>query len=115
MDNSVLLTHIANHVDLTILEQEQLTATIRFKKVKRKQFLFQEGDISRQAIFVTSGCLRSYSIDKNGFEHVLQFAPPGWWIGDMRSMVKQEPGTLYIDAVDDSDIILIQKTDLDHL
>ena len=54
-------------------------------------------------------------IDKNGFEHILQFAPSGWWIGDMQSMIKQEPGMLYIDAVDDTEIILVQKTDLQDI
>lgn len=111
----LLLKSITKHISLTSEEEQQLIAVLSFKKIKKKQFLFQEGDISRQAIFVTSGCLRSYSIDKNGFEHILQFAPPGWWISDMRSIINQEPGTLYIDAVDDSEVILVQKTDLDKL
>jgi len=115
MNQELLLNAIAKHVTLTEAEQQQLLSVLSYKKVKKKQFLHQEGDISKQAIFVTSGCLRSYSIDKNGFEHILQFAPPGWWISDMRSIIKQEPGILYIDAVDDSDIILLSKTDLDKL
>jgi CRP/FNR family transcriptional regulator, anaerobic regulatory protein len=115
MQYDLLLSAIAKHISLTAEEQQQLIGVLSFKKVKKKQFLYQEGDISKQAVFVTHGCLRSYSIDKNGFEHILQFAPPGWWISDMRSMITQEPGTLYIDAVDDSEIILIQKTDLDKL
>ena len=115
MNHELLLNAIAKRISLTETEQQQLLSVLLYKKVKKKQFLIQEGDITKQAIFVTSGCLRSYSIDKNGFEHILQFAPPGWWIGDMRSMITQEPGILYIDAVDDSDIILISKTDLDKL
>ena len=59
--------------------------------------------------------MRIYSIDKNGFEHILQFAPPGWWIGDIKSIIKQEPASLYIDAVDDSEFIMILKPDLDKL
>jgi len=115
MNQELLLKAIAKHISLTEAEQQQLLSVLLYKKVKKKQFLIQEGDITKQAIFVTSGCLRSYSIDKNGFEHILQFAPAGWWIGDMKSMVKQEPGILYIDAVDDTDIILISKSDLDKL
>ncbi|GAB2814627.1 Crp/Fnr family transcriptional regulator [Ferruginibacter profundus] len=115
MQPDLLLHAIARHISLTAGEQDQLIAVLSYKKVKKKQFLYQEGDISKQAVFVIAGCLRSYSIDKNGFEHILQFAPPGWWISDMKSMITQEPGTLYIDAVDDSEIILIQKNDLDKL
>ncbi|MGZ8557856.1 MAG: Crp/Fnr family transcriptional regulator [Chitinophagaceae bacterium] len=115
MNSELLLKNISKHISLTPEEEEQLVALLKFQKLKKKQFLIQEGDIQKQAVFVTAGCLRSYSIDKNGFEHVLQFAPPGWWIGDMRSMITQRPGTLYIDAIDNSEIILILKRDLDKL
>ena len=85
MSYELLLKNIAGHVTLSNEEEGKIVSLLKKKKVKRKQFLFQEGDIHQHAVFVTEGCLRSYSVDKNGFEHILQFAPPGWWIGDMRS------------------------------
>lgn len=115
MVQDLLLKNIAKHINLSKEEEEHLVALLKNKKVKRKQFLFQEGDTHKHAVFVTEGCLRSYSIDKNGFEHILQFAPPGWWIGDMHSLITQQPGTLYIDAVDDSEIVMLLKTDLEKL
>jgi CRP-like cAMP-binding protein len=115
LNYDLLLEHISEQVSLSAGEAEQLLSRLAEKKVKKKQVLLREGDIQKHALFVTAGCLRSYSIDKNGFEHVLQFAPPGWWIGDMQSQVTQQPGTLYIDAVDDSEVILLLKTDLDQL
>ena len=115
MEYDLLLEHITQHIQLTQEETAYFTALLTYKKVKRKQFLLQEGDVNRYACFVTDGCLRSYSIDKNGFEHVLQFAPPGWWIGDMKSFIAQEPATLYIDAIDDSTVLLLLKSDLDKL
>lgn len=115
MHYELLLQHIGKHTSLSKEEEEKIISVLKTRKLKKKQFLLQEGDVQKQAVFVISGCLRSYSIDKNGFEHVLQFAPPGWWIGDMRSMITQRPGTLYIDAIDDSEILLLLKTDLDKL
>ncbi len=115
MEYDLLLEHIARHIPLTQEETAYFTALLTYKKIKRKQFLLQEGDVNRYACFVTDGCLRSYSIDKNGFEHVLQFAPPGWWIGDMQSFIAQEPATLHIDAIDDSTVLLLLKSDLDKL
>jgi len=115
MDYGLLLQSIAKHVSLSDAEAEYVVSLLSYKKIKKKQFLFREGDVHKQAVFVTEGCLRSYSIDKNGFEHILQFAPPGWWISDMQSMIKQEPGMLYIDAVDDTKIILIQRSDLQDM
>ena len=87
MQYELLLQNIGKHISLNEEEKEQVVSLFKMKKLKKKQFLLQEGDIQKQAAFVTEGCLRSYSIDKNGFEHVLQFAPPGWWIGDMRSYI----------------------------
>lgn len=66
-------------------------------------------------VFVEQGCLRSYSVDDNGFEHILQFAPPGWWISDMRSLLQQTPASLNVDAVDDSEVVLISVTDMEKL
>jgi CRP/FNR family transcriptional regulator, anaerobic regulatory protein len=115
MHHELLLQNIGKHISLNEEEKEQVVSFFKWKKLKKKQFLLHEGDIQKQAAFVTAGCMRSYSIDKNGFEHVLQFAPPGWWIGDMRSYINQQPGILSIDAIDESDILLILKTDLDKL
>jgi len=115
MHFELLLQNIGKHISLNEEEKEQVVSFFKWKKLKKKQFLLHEGNIQKQAAFITAGCLRSYSIDKNGFEHVLQFAPPGWWIGDMRSYINQQPGILSIDAIDDSDILLILKTDLDKL
>ena len=115
MHFELLLQNIGKHISLNEEEKEQVVSSFKLKKLKKKQFLLLEGNVQKHAAFVIEGCLRSYSIDKNGFEHVLQFAPPGWWIGDMRSYITQQPGILSIDAIDDSEILLVSKTDLDKL
>ena len=115
MQPAILLQSISRHISLSKEEEERLIALFKSKKLKKKQFFLQEGDIQKHGVFVTDGCLRSYSVDKNGFEHVLQFAPAGWWIGDMRSFITQQPGILNIDAIDDSEMILLLKSDLEIL
>lgn len=115
MDYSLLLQHLAKHIQLSPEQEKLLLSRLQSKKLRRRQFLLQEGDVTRAAIFVTEGLLRMYSIDKNGGEHVLQFAPPGWWIGDMKSFNSQQPGTLYVDTLEDSEILLIEKPRLQQL
>lgn len=115
MSKELLLNSVVKYLDLSQEEKDSFVSLFTAKKVKRKQFLFQEGDIYKHAVFVTAGCLRSYTIDKNGFEHVLQFAPPGWWIGDMNSLLTQRPGVLYIDAIYDSEVLLLAKSDQEKL
>ena len=75
----------------------------------RKQFILEEGQVCKHSVFVTSGCLRGFTTDQNGFEHVLNFAPVGWWIADMYSLISQRPGTLYIEAPEPSEVLLLSK------
>ena len=115
MNTELLLEHISKHIQLTTEEETFLKSLLHSKKIKKKHFLLQEGEVNKTATFVTSGILRIYAIDKNGFEHILQFAPPGWWIGDMKSMLTQQPATLNIDAIEDAEVLLLNKEDLDKL
>ena len=112
---TLILQNIAKHISLTREQENYFLSLLKNKKVRKKLFLSQEGDISKGPFFVTKGILRSYTVDKNGFEHVLQFAPPGWWIADMYSLITQQPGSLSIDAVEDSDVLLLPKQELDKL
>ena len=115
MSYQLLLQNIANYINLSKEEAEYFISLLRPKKIKKRQFVFQEGEINKGSVFVSSGILRIYSIDKNGFEHILQFAPPGWWIGDMHSILTQTPGTLYTDAIEDSETLMLLKSDVDDL
>jgi CRP-like cAMP-binding protein len=115
MNYDLLLNNISRHIEINEEEQSYFISLLNVKKLRKKQYLNQEGDISKGPAFVTQGILRAYSLDKNGFEHVIQFAPSGWWTGDMYSIVKQKPGRLYIDAIEESEIVWLWKSDLDEL
>jgi len=115
MDTHLILQHINRHITLTPEEEAHVTSILHYRAVKKKQFLTREGDTSRGPTFVTSGILRSYSIDTNGYEHVIQFAPPGWWVGDLGSMIFQRPSILSVDALEDSEVLYITEADIDDL
>lgn len=115
MDYTPILANIARYVTLNPEEATYFTSLLHYKKVKRKQYLLEQGDVDSKIYFVTSGCLRSYAVDKNGGEHVLQFAPPGWWIVDMRSLLTGEPARLNIDAIEETELFFIHKPDMDAL
>ncbi|SFU60365.1 cAMP-binding domain of CRP or a regulatory subunit of cAMP-dependent protein kinases [Pustulibacterium marinum] len=84
---------------------------LSLKSLKKKDILLQEGAVCKHTFFVQKGMLRAYTIDENGNEHIVQFAPEGWHIADLYSFFTEEPATLFIDAVEDSEIILIAKED----
>lgn len=86
-----------------------------FRKLRRKQYLLQEGDVCRYTAFVEKGMLRSYSVDEKGNEHILQFAQEGWWIADLYSFLTNEPSIYNIEALEDSALLLITKPSWDAL
>jgi CRP-like cAMP-binding protein len=77
------------------------------KRLRRGEFLQRAGDITRFAAFVANGCLRNYVIDSKGKEHIVQFAPETWWLADATSLSEGTPSPYFIDAIEDSELLLI--------
>lgn len=100
---------------LTDTELEQIRAVTVIKRLRKKQYLLQEGDISHFNAFVEKGCLRLYRVGDNGFEHILRFAIETWWMSDYESYNSGNPSKNNIDALEDSDLLLIDKKDFDNL
>lgn len=75
---------------------------------KKGAFLLNEGEVCHYTFYVEKGLLRMYSIDRGGKEHIIQFAPEGWLISDRSSLYFNEKSKYYIEAVEDSDILLLQ-------
>lgn len=115
METSLILKNVSKHIDLQTNEASLFISLLKEKQVKRKQHLLREHEVSYHSIFVNTGCLRGYSLDKNGYEHILQFAPPGWWIADMYSMLTLLPGELFIEALEDTEVLLLHIEDRERL
>lgn len=115
MPFELILQSISKHISLSEEEQALFTAMLQPRKLKRRQVLLQEGSICRHSAFVVEGCLRGFTVDKNGYEHVLNFAPPGWWMADMYSLITQKPGALNIEALEPSEVLLLSKQDQEML
>lgn len=75
----------------------------------------QAGDICRYECFVNKGCLRQYYVDEAGQEHVVMFAEEGWWISDMFGLVTGKPALTNVEAIENSELLLIDRTALDKL
>ena len=97
-------------VPLTKQEQDQLKKYLTFKKLRKKQYLLQEGDVCKTIAFVEQGALRAYSLDESDAERIIQFGLEGWTISDLYSFLTGEPATYNIDALEDSELVLISKT-----
>ncbi|MEI9910246.1 MAG: Crp/Fnr family transcriptional regulator [Bacteroidota bacterium] len=83
------------------------------KKLRKQQYLLQEGEIWKYHAFVCEGCLRRYSIDEKGIEHIIQFVIENWWAGDRESLANETPSRYNIDAIENSAVLLIRKDNFD--
>lgn len=112
MNIEPLNSYFSRHLQLDEREVEILKTVFTEKKVRRRQYLLQEGDVCQSNTFVVEGCFRMYMVDDQGKEHNLQFAIEDWWILDMESFYSGKPSRLNIEAIEHSIVYQIKKEDL---
>jgi CRP-like cAMP-binding protein len=111
----VLLSHIENKVDITEEQKSQFQSFFTLKKLRKKQYLLQEGDICKSLSFVSKGLLKSYFLDEKGNENINMFAFEGWWISDFNSFINQEKSVLNIDAIEETEVLMITLEDYEKM
>jgi CRP-like cAMP-binding protein len=78
------------------------------KKITRGTIILQQGEVCRHFIFVAKGCLRSYINGATTRAHILEFIPENNWITDYTSLFRESGSIFSIDAVEDSEIIMVE-------
>jgi CRP-like cAMP-binding protein len=111
----LILSNVAKHIKLTDDEVAFFTSLLKHRKIRKRQYLLQAGDVNIYENFVTKGCLRAYTVDAQGEEHIAMFGLEGWWISDLYSFLTNTPATQNIDALEDSEVFSIERSDLDSL
>ena len=107
------LQNISNYLSEVLEIPKEAVATCgdlyTLKKVAKNELLLSEGEICMDTFFVEKGLLRMYSLDRNGKEHIIQFAPENWLISDRSSLNFNQKSKYYIEAVEDSEVFLLSK------
>ena len=111
----VLFTKLEEKIKLSESEKDICRSLFSPKKLRKRQYILQQDDLCKNLIFVEKGILRSYSVDEKGNEHIIQFAPEGWWISDIYSFLTCDPSVYNIDAIEDSELLLITNSALEQL
>ncbi len=106
----VLLAYFERHIKLTSDDIALIRSTFLPRTIKKGEFFLREGEIAKAGAFVCQGFLRSYVIDNKGKEHIIQFAPENWWIGGKGPESDPSPSSIFIDAIEDSELLLLDKT-----
>ena len=102
-------------VPLTPEEQEYIKTFLTLKKIRKRQYFLQEGDVCKCVGFVEKGAMRLYRVNDDGSEHIVQFALEGTFMTDLYSFLTNEPSVYNIDAIEDSEMVLITKSSSDEL
>ena len=110
-----IISHFEKYLSLNDGEIQALMSRITERRIKRRQFLLQEGDICKSFTYVQTGCFKMYGVDNKGVEHNLAFAVENDWISDIGSLHKEQPSKLFIEAIEPSVVLEISKGDLWYL
>jgi CRP-like cAMP-binding protein len=115
MDLTKILTNIEKHITLDVTEIEIFQGYLKQRKIRRKEKLSLSDEVCSSIFFVNNGALRAYHIDENGDENIIMFAVTDWWITDMYSFTSGKQAVMTIDALEDSDLLQLDKRDLEKL
>jgi len=108
-----LITYINNHVTspLKNAQIELVKKAFVSKKIRKKQYFLQEGEVCKHFAFIVKGAMRQYSVDDKGAEHVVGLFIENWWAGDRESFVMLTPSVYNIDALEDTEALIMTRAD----
>lgn len=110
-----LKKHIRSYIDISDEKLEKYCIAFNLRKIKKKEFLLKEGEICEFEGFVLKGCFKVFHTHHNAAEQILYFGIENWWISDIDSFVNRIPSKLNIQALEDSEILLIPKKEKEKL
>ena len=96
---------------LTESEVELIKNTFVPKKIRKRQYFLQEGQVCKYGAFIVKGAMRQYSVDDKGAEHIVHLFIENWWASDRESFVMLTPSVYNIDAWEDTEMLLITRAD----
>lgn len=108
---SALETYILKNVSANPNDIERFVQLFTRRKVAKKEFLLRNGEVCDFEGFVTKGLFKVFHLDLRGNEQILYFATEHWWISDIDSFTNQQVSQLYIQALEEGEIWVINYKD----
>jgi CRP-like cAMP-binding protein len=109
-----LIAYISQYSNLPLADEEQalIIATFQPKKLRKKQYFLQEGDVCKYAGFIVKGAMRQYSVDDKGAEHIVHLFIENYWANDRESSTMLTPSKYNIDAWEDTELLIITRAEM---
>lgn len=109
MNRLKLIKYLSLNLDVDASDMSFIAENCPIKTFKKEEFLLQENEFCKHTFFVESGLLRQYAMDSKGKEHTISFAPENWFVSDRESVLFNEASSYYIQALEDSKVVLIDE------
>ena len=112
--HEALYKYIKTHssTPLTESEMEVIKKTFVPKKLRKRQYFLQEGNVCKYGGFIVKGAMRQYSVDDKGAEHIVQLYIENYWASDRESAIMFTPSKYYIEAWEDTELLIITRAEM---
>jgi CRP-like cAMP-binding protein len=112
--HEALFRYIRNHSTIPLAGDDlaMLQGIFFPKKFRKRQYFLQEGEVCNHTGFIVKGAMRQYSVDARGVEHIVELMLENWWVGDRESMAMGTPSSYYIDAWEETDVLLVSTKNM---
>jgi CRP-like cAMP-binding protein len=107
--------YVLKCVNLTAGELECFNSILEHKVIPKKTMLLQAGNVCNFEAYVIKGCIREYYIDSHGAEVTLQFAVEDWWVSDITSFQDQKISNMYIETLEDCELLMLSRQSKEQL
>ena len=112
---NLIIQNISKLISLTSEEEQLFLSKTETRQYKAKTIILNAGQVCKEGYFVNAGLLRSFNINDNIVEHVMSFACEGWWISDMYSLLSQKPSNLFIEVLENAEVVILSKENQEQL
>ncbi|WP_343695400.1 Crp/Fnr family transcriptional regulator [Flavobacterium sp.] len=107
--------YLSRTVRLTEKELKIFENSLELRKIPKKTILLSAGEVCNFEAYINKGCIREYFIDGNGIELTLQFATEDWWVSDITSFEDQIPSDMYIETLEDCELLVLTRQAKENL
>lgn len=94
-------------ISLSPEELNLFHSLLKVKRVRKRSYLLQEGEICDFEAYIVKGCIRTYYLSDEGAETILSFAIEDWWVSDLYSFTEQKPSSMFIESLEDCELLII--------
>lgn len=99
--------YLTNCVQMDTAELATAGGYFERKIIPKKTFLLRAGEVCKFEAFILRGCVKTYFLDEKGHEVILTFSTEEWWISDVASFQDQKPSKMYIETLEETEILFL--------